>query len=450
MWKRAQSLVPVVVLVLAGGCDPVKPAGQKDAAVQPDTGPGPDGTVECQEGARKCEANILMICDQGHWQQHTICQGTCDPVEGCTSVQPNDVLSYIWISNTGENTVSKVDTRTATEVGRYYTCGNGYCDPSRTSVNLHGDAVVVNRSATPSSVTKFAAARSDCIDRNGNGTIDTSTGPNDVKPWGQDECMLWHTPFPTLPQFPGDNHGARGTSWDGTEDPFTGEGGYVWVGTCTWGGGSNMVFKFNGDHGMIEDWKEVPGMGCAYGGAMDGHGSFWIYDFTASKLHRLDTLTFEAESFSVSCGYGITTDPQGRVWLGGSGLGGNCVSRFDPVTATEQYVTVPGAEFLRGISVGLEKSEGYAWAADTGGTLFQIDLESVTVAGSYVIAPGSGMIGSAVDFQGYVWTVSQSTPGVAYKFDLDSETFTSVTIGSSPYTYSDMTGMQLRNVVPVE
>ena len=181
---------------------------------------------------------------------------------------------------------------------------------------------------------------------------------------------------------------------------------------------------------------------------MDGLGNFWIYDFTASRLHRLDTLTYQSESFTVSCGYGITTDPVGRVWLGGSGAGGNCVSRFDPVTSTEQIVIVPGAEFLRGISVGLEKSEGYAWAADTGGTLFQIDLESVTVAGSYPIAPGSGMIGSAVDYQGYVWTVAQT--GTAYKFDLDTETFTSVGIGNSPYTYSDMTGMQLRNVVPVE
>jgi hypothetical protein len=80
------------------------------------------------------------------------------------------VRSFIWIANTGEGTLSKVHTVTAVEVARYITGPYGTAnDPSRTSVNRHGDMVVTNRNpnltARPS-VTKFAANESDCVDRN--------------------------------------------------------------------------------------------------------------------------------------------------------------------------------------------------------------------------------------------------------------------------------------------
>ena len=55
----------------------------------------------------------------------------------------------------------------------------------------------------------------------------------------------------------------------------------------------------------------------------------------------------------------------------------------------------------------------------------------------------------AVDFEGYVWVISQGSSQV-YKFDPDTETYITINVGSGPYTYSDMTGVQLRNVVPVD
>jgi streptogramin lyase len=56
------------------------------------------------------------------------------------------------------------------------------------------------------------------------------------------------------------------------------------------------------------------------------------------------------------------------------------------------------------------------------------------------------MSGVAVDYEGYVWAVSQGA-NAAYKFDPDAETFVTVGIGRGPYTYSDMTGVQLRQVI---
>jgi hypothetical protein len=98
----------------------------------------------------------------------------------------------VWIANSGEHTVSKLDTRTMTEVGRYYTRPDQQGSPSRTSVSIDGKAVVVaNRHG---GLTKIWARKEYCADKNGNGKIDTSTGKNNVLAFDQDECIAWYTP----------------------------------------------------------------------------------------------------------------------------------------------------------------------------------------------------------------------------------------------------------------
>jgi hypothetical protein len=361
-----------------------------------------------------------------------------------TGTDPLVEFSYIWIANTGEGTLSKVDTLTATEVGRYTTgpFGNSN-DPSRTSVNLHGDMVVTNRDpwTGPSSVTKFLANVEECYDKNDNDTIDTSTGPTDVKAWDEDECMMWHTAFGSQ------SSGARATAWDGEEDPDTGLGGHVWVGTCSWVGYEQKVYKLDGEWGDIDEEIWAP-ISCAYGGAMDGNGNFWIYD-SAMQLAKVDTETLEVTTHPISCGYGISVDSQGRVWTGGWGTTMySCVSRYDPASDTEVIADISGAEFLRGIAVGLEMSAGSVWAADTSGRLYEIDEETVEQLGNWNVG-AYDMIGVAIDFEGFVWTVSQ-TGNAAYKFNPETTEQETVNIGLSPYTYSDMTGAQLANVIPVE
>ena len=346
------------------------------------------------------------------------------------------VFSYIWIANSGENTLSKVDTQTEVEVARYHACPSD-CDPSRTSVNLHGDAVVTNRLSN--SVTKFAAAIEDCVDNNDNGTIETSTGPTDVLAWGADECMLWHTKLPLL-------FGARATAWDGKEDPDTGLGGNVWVGTCGDFTSSTpqVVYKLDGDNGAVVDQTDVmDSVGCCYGGAVDGNDGFWVIDQYQDppSIVRVDMNTLQvSETIELGSGYGITADFQRRVWIGG-GCG---VCRYDPADGSLEVVEVLGADFLRGIAVGTEKSAGYVWAADTDGTLYKIDQENMIVAGAYKI--GEELVGVAVDFEGYVWAVDYLA-NAARKFDPDTETYITVPVGHEPYTYSDMTGMQLKGVI---
>ncbi len=56
------------------------------------------------------------------------------------------------------------------------------------------------------------------------------------------------------------------------------------------------------------------------------------------------------------------------------------------------------------------------------------------------------MVGVAIDWEGYVWTVSEGG-NAAHKVHPQTWAVTTVPIGMGPYTYSDMTGMQLWGVV---
>jgi streptogramin lyase len=250
--------------------------------------------------------------------------------------------------------------------------------------------------------------------------------------------MLWSAPI-------GPPYGARATVWDGEENPETGAGGHVWIGTCTFGMGPNSIYKLAGDTGEVLEQASIP-VACAYGGAIDGAGGLWIIDnFMPDAVVRVDLATLASEPHPIGlCGYGVSVDANGRVWTGGD----LCINRFDPSTGTDQVASVasvcPSCTMLRGITVGIEKSRGFVWAADSSGNLVKVDQETLDVVGAIPIGTPD-MIGVAVDFEGYVWAVSQGA-NAAYKFNPEDNTFVEVRIGLGPYTYSDMTGVQLRQV----
>lgn len=347
---------------------------------------------------------------------------------------PGLVQSFIWIANTAESTLSKVCTITGEEVARYRTCSLSSCDPSRTSVNLHGDMVVTNRDpAGASSVTKFAGNYADCVDRNDNGEIETSFGPTDVLPWGEDECMLWATDLTTGSM----SVGARATAWDGEEDPDTGEGGHVWIGAMT----NKTIYKINGDTGVIEG--STPTGLSHYGGVMDGQGNFWTIAMGCTigicSVERTNMTTLESTIFDVHCGYGISADAQGRIWTSGMG----CVSRLDPSTGVNDWVAEAG--FNRGIALD---NEGNVWVANTNGELVHLNQSDMAQVARFPVGQAD-MVGVAVDYEGFVWTVSQGG-NTAHKVDPDDYSIVDVPIGQGPYTYSDMTGMQLMNVIVPE
>jgi DNA-binding beta-propeller fold protein YncE len=358
-------------------------------------------------------------------------------------------FSIIWIANSPEGTVSKIDTFTATEVARYRT-GPGAPDPSRTSVNLEGDVAVANRGG---SMTKIAARLDDCIDADGDGAIRTSSGPTDILPWGEDECILWHTPL----EFTGGAGGPRAVAWDGGEDdgPCPGTGADVWIG---WRNDPDdgQIRRLDGETGEpnavvpVPGWQEVHGQGM-YGGAVDKDGGFWVIGKGGTVLHvDPDTLEVRRWGHSPPAGfsetfYGMAMDAEGAPWAAGQS---GHLYRFDPATESLETVGSLGSNF-RGMAIDRDGIAWIAFGAQEGGPcgLLAYDTEvRVVVTADTGLDGCVEPVGVSIDAEQFVWVVDKRA-NRAYKVDPQQHTTQIVTGLVSPYTYSDMTGAGLDLVV---
>jgi streptogramin lyase len=357
-------------------------------------------------------------------------------------------FSYIWIANSPQGSVSKIDTRTATEVARYYTNalieqGDPNTGPSRTSVNLYGDAAVSNRNG---GVTKIAARLEDCVDLNANGTIDTSTGPADIRPWGQDECVLWHYANTATVY----NEGPRPTAWEGKiTQGCAAPNPNLWVGWYSAAGNTGIFERLDGANGSMIDHVEVPNWGSGgapswgpYGGATDKDGNFWVTGWqTMGPLVKIDTNGVDYEYIPNPGGqfYGMALDADGNPWV--ATLEG-VAFKYNRATSSWQYFG--GGDVFRGIQID---RNGKAWIASNGGNcIVELDVATGTILGSNPALGCSQPVGVSIDVDGYVWLVDQTLNG-AFKIDPATRNQIAFTSGLiSPYTYSDMTGAGLNLV----
>lgn len=372
------------------------------------------------------------------------------PPNGCGGGDFGDggtTFSYIWIANSPEGTVSKIDTETGVELGRYQASSGGN-SPSRTSVNQYGDVAVASRGAA-GSLTKIAASEEDCVESNGIPGIQTSTGPGDVLGYGEDECVLWNTPLPSANY----ERGPRAVAWEGGEiDPNTCENTVpdprVWV---SWhGDGNNIeVRRVDGTTGEILDAAvAVGGGGRTYGGAVNGEGDFWVATRGGQdNLIHTNAVTMETTVYNVPAGdnYGMAVDANGDPWVVTYNSGTNYVYRLDMASGTFVTAATSAGRF-RGIQID---REGRAWiAGNTPCRLTLVDAMTDTLIDDAIPLPGCATpVGTSIDAAGFVWVVDQGT-STAYKVDPDTYDVVQ-TVGGlvSPYTYSDMTGAGLDLVV---
>jgi hypothetical protein len=344
--------------------------------------------------------------------------------------------SFIWVANSGEGTISKINTVTLVEEGRYRTRADAGGSPSRTSVNLTGDVAVANRTG---SVTKVVALHENCDEmKNGQPGLQTSTGKFDVLAWDQDDCVAWNTPFPGVTT-------QRPLAWtSGLLNPATCEvtDQFVWTTAGISGqGGSTHVYRLDGVDGSIDEDIPIPEVGAGffggYGGAVDSENDYWFITYDTSQLIEVDyeTLAYQIHPVAVQCPYGFAIDSLDRPWTG-EFCGGSAL--FDPLT--EQWTTLPGI-----LGYGLqEDDEGVMWFATFSPPgLRGVDIETLQEV-KWIHLPTNSSRGVSVDFYGYVWFVDQETS--AWKVDTDAETWESYGGLNGPYTYSDMTGHGLNLV----
>ncbi len=356
----------------------------------------------------------------------------------------NDEWSYVWIANSQQSTVSKINTRTLEEEGRYSTRDDANGNPSRTSVSIDGKAVAVaNRHV---GIVKIWAREQFCDDHNGTAGIQTSAGKDDVLDWGEDDCVAWFTDFPGMTV-------QRPVQWTPGEGACH-ENQKIWTTTGAGGMGPGQcandgvwVHRLDGDTGVVEDTVMIPdaqfpcdqtltdnGVGLGpYGGAVDVDGNFWFHGFGNNKLARIDFATLEVEIFSGGT-YGITVDTKGRVW------GSSSLWRFD--YEANAWANPPQQETGSG---GLAQDHvGRMWAATQDGLVWH-DLETLAM-GDAVPLPGTGAVkGVSVDVDGFVWAIRQGDPR-AFKIDPTTYEIEFYDGLDGPYTYSDMTGGGLYNI----
>ncbi len=388
-----------------------------------------------------------------------------DPAEGGLIIS-TDVTNadYLWIVNTNESTLARWDAGTQLEVARYRVgspagecpgicCHSGPCNmASRTVVDGNGDAYVASRGFNMvGSVTKIAGHISDCVDRNDNGMIDTSTTTTPMA-YGEDECVLWTAdvgPSNTL---------LRALAIDGG-DAMHPEG-YVWVG----GYNTAEFWKLDPDDGSVLLNVPTPGVN-PYGAVVIGDGRLFVGVLGNAQTAHFDTTAADpAATYTTlpwpafrgcSQAYGITADADGRVWFAGWGC--QDALAYDTTSGEWSRFIGFGATAGRGITVD---STGRVWMAITANPsrLAWWNTSDFVAGGTVTVPPAqivNNMVGDSepsaigADQSGRIWMAHTDTTSSLYRFDPADlsvrETFPGTT--NRVYSYTDFTGGVFRSII---
>lgn len=368
-------------------------------------------------------------------------------------------FNYVWVANSTESTVSKINMETLVEEARYLTRPDGKGNPSRTSVSLKGDVAVANRHG---GLVKFYADINDCKDTNGVPGIQTSTGKNDVLPWDMEECRAWYIDFPTTNQRPvawtqgSIQSGSCNTTGEKVWTVMSEAPSFPGMG----GAGGVIVSLVDGETGNIDKQITIPtfsgaGFG-AYGGAVNLQGDLYftplgLGGLTQSRLVRVYHNNFAYKVFDLPpevSPYGITVDHKGKVWVASNAPGGAGVGRFDPDSETWDLVN----GFYSGAGLA-EGPDNLMWVASSGGAN-SVDIDTLQLGPKF--SSQYYLKGLGFDAKGFMWAVNYADeddygnpiePELVMKVDIDSLQVVGEYDGlDRPYTYSDFTGNALFNV----
>jgi len=338
----------------------------------------------------------------------------------------------VWVPNTGDGTVSKVDAQSAQESARYRVPGT----PERVAIDQDGDAWVLSPSLQGvSSLTKLAAGAPACVDRDGNG-LRTSQGPDDVLTLGDDECVLLSTDVGA------DAELARALAIGGPHGPDSGVD-HVYVGLES----AQRVLELDADGAEVLRELPTPGLS-PFDAAFDPWGMLWLVDRqgllgridpgAASpqiEIHEAPLRCYELES--------LASDAAGVLTLSGASC--EDVVTYDPVRDRFQALKTAGVLDTRGVTVlGAE-----SWLSHTAGEISRVRRAPLAILGSYGLASDGfsplESIAIGADSAGQIWTVSSSGAphgqGVLSRFDPSSANVTAqVPVGRLPRGRGDITG----------
>lgn len=353
-------------------------------------------------------------------------------------------LPFIWVPNSDMGTMSKVDTRDGKELGRYRTGSSSNANPSRTTVDLQGNCWVGNRGI--GTVVKVGLEENgQCIDMDGNGTIETSRDLNGDKvisddetlEWGKDECVLCETvviPGKEGTYKPGEYKG----SYSGTPGP---RGIAIDANNNLWAGlfGGNNYYHIDGSSGKILKTVDFSSSGhSAYGAVIDKNGILWSSSLS-NHLLRLDTKNNSFKRIEIGHQtYGIALDKNNHLFV--AGWSSNKLSRVNILTDKVEW-SVNAPRYPKGLAVD---NNGDVWVAnyyDNKVTRWSNDGNEKAS-----ISVGSMPSGVAIDAEGKPWAVNYGD-GYLKRINPDTNTVElEKLVKGQHYSYSDMTGIVARSM----
>jgi len=378
--------------------------------------------------------------------------------------QSTTTYPVMWIANAGEDTVSKWDTSNNKELARYHTWfGNTMhgawegAAPSRTAVDKDGNCYVANRhfeSWLPADVIKIYT--NDWVDRNGNGVMDTSI---DVDNNGAIDLAT-----ETLPMADTNGNNKIDASeikderiaWAVTVGPNGGLGravaidpdGNIWVGLYN----AQQYYKLSSVNGSILAGPINVGV-TPYGALVDKYGILWGVNYDGPLL-RLDTDTFAVQTFanpyglcySIALGY----DANGYTHVY---MSSHAASRsYIQFNTNGNVFSSPATDWFNSLGVGTD-SAGNIYCSN------QHECGGVVGGGVAKFAPNGGLIwksptqqcsdsrAAVVDSDGNVWVVLLGVSKIAKYDGATGAPLGTFPTGYLPYTYSDATGLGLRNSI---
>jgi hypothetical protein len=388
--------------------------------------------------------------------------GLVETTEGWLSLDADAFGRHVvWPSST-TGTIFRVDTRTYEILGAYRTGANGAEDsPSRAGVDGEGSVVIANRAwNVQGTITKIAADEGLCIDRNGNGRIETSTGWDDVLPFTSDddwtdECILWHTRVGGVGSIPRAIALHQVVGLDGEVEQLG------WVGLFE----DERMVEFDVVTGELTGREAATPGFTPYSCAIDREGVLWLgHAAIGAGVGRFDTAdpdgTWSPLHFPDVTPLRVIVDEYDAPWL--SGIGGASAGavwrwnrdaeRFDAVSLVplggEPDTMVAGftTDGRGSVWIGVLASDEWVYRiTNAPGTAGDLDNHAIRT-------PGVEAFGVSADFDGHAWTFGFGTSNAAV-IDLDTE---EVEIAlddcggayclQSPYVRGDVTGMQWHNL----